>query len=1043
MFNIYDDGLAEALLYSRKDIAILYGSPLSTFRSSDGIRGVDNVSGVVKLITKFITINYPKLSEKYHNVCLSEKFSDIEKYQKSFEFLHQFTDPAVPNEIIRQAVMNAYEGKSCDYKNLKELRACEKDVFNWQIPPAIEYLASILKFSSKFSGPVITTNFDPLLKIALEKIEEDSSSIVFHNDGSLEKQIDDRLKVVHIHGHWLESDTLHTSNQLTFKRVQLTNSLKKILRNKTLFIIGYGAWEDVFVNALKEVAEDDDVDLNIIWAFYESCETTIKSKYKNLIDIIKPVITRGRFRAYGGIDGHTFLDDFYSKLNVTTDANSDVVVNNEVVNNEVEIIKETPKSDLNKWFINVDPVNYVIRTTERELIKEYISKNRIINLVSDWGVSKDEFIFSALNIENEVNFSFFKVDLSGVDSVDDFLDTFKDNFGVEVQQFITKLPREDNIVVFDAFSSSNDYLIKKVIDIANAMMDYNSFTRVIICSDTVIEGNIIKVFKLGRLEEFDCIKYVNFFLDETLSEDALDSLIELSSGVPQYLKKLVEDLEYGNLKEVINNNSQPAEIIEGSEDNIPKEIIRRVELLASSEDSHSQRSYALLKKLCLLKYGDTYSNLKQMGEGYNFKITHLKQLYKLGLTNKSGIGTSIEIKVKSISEDKIHEVKELVREYLFTKMTESEIKNFLKIIANTHFGVDWKLGAISLSTQNRKLLGLSGKFALSLKYVAVSLLRISAESDNSSLLKESLKLCLSYGTLLMKENRYKQFLSFFREIKNITNDQENASALDMMAFFQKEIVALRMLSRADEALLVYDSIKDKISSFKNTDKTSVYLNLAFIYEKKKKFNDAKNFAMEVQSLTTKGQSSFEQAQLIIESGSSNISDLKKAELKNRNANNISVANNTALDIVKKTTDNRTKLKYLNRVISSNESKKDRYNTYRAIVKKVIILEGKLDFKLSEGTLLSDAYSYSFGQRMKGLFKDAHQAIWQHFYSKNDFENLNVLFKQSSIYWRIYDDEDSERKYALLLELLNNGIKFSKLDPYTRIRLKALKSCSPV
>lgn len=574
-------------------------------------------------------------------------------------------------------------------------------------------------------------------------------------------------------------------------------------------------------------------------------------------------------------------------------------------------------------------------------------------------------------------------------------------------------------------------------------MDYSLFTNVIICSDSVIGENFIKAFKLGRLEEFDCIKYIKFFLDDTISEDELDSFVELSLGVPQYLKKLIEDLDYGNIKEVIKNNSQPAEIIECSEENIPKEIIRRVESLAVLEDSHSQRTYTLLKNLCLLKYGDTYSNLKKMGQGYNFKIAHLKDLDKLGLTKKSAISTSIEIKSKSTSEDKIHEVKELVREYLFTKMTDREIEKFLKIIADTHFGSDWKFGSISLSSQNRKLLGLSSKFALSLKYVAVSLLRTSADSDNSSLLNESLKLCLSFGSLLMKEDRYKQYISFFREIKDITNDKENVSNIEMVTLFKNEIVALRMLSRPDEALLIYDSIKDKVSVLKRIDRSSLYLNLAFIYNKKRKTIEAEKFAKKVQSLSSKGQSSYEQAQLIIESSSSRISDLKEAEIKNRNADNISVSNNVALDIVYKTKDNKVKLKYLNRVISSYGYKKDRYNIYRAIVKKVIILEGAIDFKLSEGVLLSEAYSYSFGQRMKALFKDAHEAIWLHFYSKNDLEKLNALFRQSSIYWRIYDDEDSERKYALLLELLNNGIKFSKLDPYTRIRLKALKPCNSV
>lgn len=1029
MLNVFDEGLEEALINSRKDIAILYGSPLSTFQTSSGLEGVDNVNGVIKLIEEVIKSEYPRLERKYQESCLHGNVSDIEKYQKSFEFLHQFTDPIVPNEIIRQAVISAYKGEKCSYKDLEKLRSLEKDIVNWEIPPAIEYLGKILKDNDNFSGPILTTNFDPLLKIALEKVGGESTSLVFHNDGSLEKYIDERVKVIHLHGHWLESDTLHTTNQLSFSRQQLTNSLKKILCNKTLFVIGYGAWEDVFINALKEVAEDDDVELNIIWAFYEKSQETINSRYAELINKVLPLIPRGRFRAYSGIDCHKFLKGFYSSLSDSNEEEKD----------DIKIAETSIENDLSKWQVSIHPVNHVIRTTEREILREYLSKNNAINLVSDWGVSRDDFVFSALNTEVDKIPNFYRVDLTDVDSIDDFLDAFKDSLGIEIQQFITNLPKEDNYVFFDGFSSKNKVLIDKVTNVVDAMVDYNPFSKLIIFSDTVIDSNSFTVFSLGRLEEFDCIKYIKFFLGDNISEDALDSLVELSSGVPQYLKKLIEDLEYCNFTEVIENNSKPAEIIEGNEENIPDEIVRRVENLANSEDNNSQRAFMLLKTLCLLKHGDIYLNLKKMGQGYNYKVTHLKILDRLGLTKKSAVGNGIKLKNNSIDEEKIHEVKELVREYLFTKMSKNEMQRILKIIANAHFGKDWNIGSISLSNQNQKLLGVSSKFTLSLKFLAISLLRISIESDNSNLLTASLKLCLSYGSLLIRQSRYKQYLSFYREVKNIITDKSNDYEGELLEFSKKAIEALRMLSRRDEVIIVFESIKEKLEHFDNNQKASIYLDLALTYESDKNLGLAKSFALKVQSLESKGSSAYEQAQLIIESNSINISDLKKAEEKNRSSNNIGLANNIAINIATKSKDQKTQIKYLNRVISSGNSSEFKYSKYRAVVKKVIILKGKVDLNLLEGTLLSEAYTYSFGQRMKSLFRESHSAIWQHFYLKNDISNLSVLFKQSSIYWRIYDDQESEKKYAVILELLNNGIKFSKLDPYTRIRLKVLKS----
>jgi len=152
-----------------------------------------------------------------------------------------------------------------------------------------------------------------------------------------------------------------------------------------------------------------------------------------------------------------------------------------------------------------------------------------------------------------------------------------------------------------------------------------------------------------------------------------------------------------------------------------------------------------------------------------------------------------------------------------------------------------------------------------------------------------------------------------------------------------------------------------------------------------------------------------------------------------------VANNLALEIEPRLNDKQEKLKYLNKVIQSSSTQSTKYNKYRAVGKKVILLEGKVDQNLLEGNLLSEAYTYSFGQRMKNMFDSSHEAIWLYFYAKNDVDNLSVLFKQSSIYWRVNDDEESEKRYAALLELLIQGVKLKILDPYTRARLKLLKS----
>jgi hypothetical protein len=228
------------------------------------------------------TVKKKDLELEYNSIM--DGLNDNEIYQKSFSFLADYTSQNTINEVIRKAVLQStVDSVNADVKDITQLKAIQKNVDEWVIPPATDSLSQILASENKIVGPILTPNFDPLLSIGLTKYCQPHSRTVLHSDCSLNQHEPNGQHIIHFHGFWINTDTLHTPEQLGFDRPKLKASLANILKNKTLLVLGYGAWDDIFTEVLFELMNNDSDNLDIIWCFYEDDEHTIKNKYEHLI----------------------------------------------------------------------------------------------------------------------------------------------------------------------------------------------------------------------------------------------------------------------------------------------------------------------------------------------------------------------------------------------------------------------------------------------------------------------------------------------------------------------------------------------------------------------------------------------------------------------------------------------------------------------------------------------------------------------------------------------------------------------------------------
>jgi len=294
------DRLTDGVKVTGREIVFVVGAPL-TAPTEEGGLGVANVDGVVELIREHF-IPSPGQLEKF-----DQAIKDAENpYQAAFTFLQGRRSQDVANQIVRDAVFKSRIGdlpKQTSFSD-SSFSELEKDIENWHLSPGVEALGEISTSGSEYFGKaIITSNFDPLIQVSIKKNGGNPWRTALHGDGSLTQSNADGCQIIHIHGYWHGSDTLHTGTQLLQKRPTLKSSLLRFLQNKTVVVIGYGGWEDVFTSMLQGALDDQELYPELLWGFYESSP----SLNPYLSKALASGINRGRVTMYAGIDCHIIL----------------------------------------------------------------------------------------------------------------------------------------------------------------------------------------------------------------------------------------------------------------------------------------------------------------------------------------------------------------------------------------------------------------------------------------------------------------------------------------------------------------------------------------------------------------------------------------------------------------------------------------------------------------------------------------------------------------------------------------------------------------
>lgn len=312
------DRLCDAAISRKKSVTFLVGSPLSK-PTHNGEHGVPGTSEIVNLIREeFNDSEVLREFDEYVSV------GNSSQYQKAFEFLNGRRGQDTANKVIRKAIWQAIDSENWPHELSKVsaedadrtvCRRLEDLKSAWKIPTAMEIFSKlIVNYFDPFGETVLTTNFDPLIEISIANNGGKFFKTILQKDGDIGQTTAEGTHVIHLHGYWYSGDTLHTEMQLTQPRPNLVNSLKKVIDESILVVVGYSGWDDVITNTLADILSNTDRNPEILWGFHNTNAAQIEMHNRKLLSTLGPGIGRGRVSLYKGVDCLELFSETYERM---------------------------------------------------------------------------------------------------------------------------------------------------------------------------------------------------------------------------------------------------------------------------------------------------------------------------------------------------------------------------------------------------------------------------------------------------------------------------------------------------------------------------------------------------------------------------------------------------------------------------------------------------------------------------------------------------------------------------------------------------------
>lgn len=693
---------------------------------------------------------------------------------------------------------------------------------------------------------------------------------------------------------------------------------------------------------------------------------------------------------------------------------------------EPELAKKKLES-LPRLRLQCEEHHRAIRLQEQADLQKTLKERQYAWLVCDWGFGKEGFLASALEGFGEIGLSnVFRLQCGAARNSTELFEEAETQFGISFQEFsaaVSALPIA--FLIFDDLPNSicsgseRDAFDAKTRPLRDFCPRLN---LVFITRQPPSSASLSEVIRLNPLETPETRLYLR--LHKRTRTEVNDPLVienvqSWSGGLPMHLDRLLERLQFLTLSDILSDESGYSFGTTGEP--IPESLKHSVSILENSETKHSRQSLRLLKVLTVLHDGETYQSIRRF-YSEPFHQTHIDELVASALIEHvpisqttSGLSLNYESRLVARNElPRLLRIPRQVRDHVNGLISDEEREEIVHTSTGLFFGNNWWRGKIKLRNTLSDAYGHSAISGPGNEHiVARFLLERALDKGNERKADKYARLALGYCHKLRDNDRFRDQMiashGIMELLRGTDRDLEFSEAAVSYAH------GLRMTGHCDLALKAFEEALDRGSDHLIDDnKARIQLNVALCQKALGNSAEAEAAARRVLALK-KEKESYEgfQAEALIASvtlkGSERLDRLRELERDARNHNQITAANNVALELAETLPDNVEALRYLEKVMFSA---KGNYSRTRAIIEKAKILRLHFsDAKLThdDRRLLSAAYSYSYGQRMTTLFNECHGVLWEIFHEGRLWDSLLRLFRFSSFIWRIRENYDEENK----------------------------------
>ncbi|EOJ4932203.1 SIR2 family protein [Escherichia coli] len=988
-----------------KNISFLLGSAVSY----ENGRGCPNVSVMLNIIKEYLA-EMGMLDNDATNILNLE---NTQAYQGIYEY------------IFRSG------GDQEDIKELMRRYMCEardKTTGEWVLTSAICGLAEYISKSGAKVNNILTTNFDPLIEIALEKSDLATISHSLEYNSNINSVLNigsPKINILHLHGYY-EKDTMHTESQLESIRPKVKESIKTILSStSSLYVLGYGGWEDIFIKSLSDIVEEFDASYNIRWAFYSNNDGDILHNNKKLIDIVEPAIAKGRFHPYKDIDCHTLFKDVNTQLFGVKDFGREIVLEKKHNDKDISTINindvfspKTKKRDsetlsITPFELPRDKSHDMIRLYEQYCANECLSEQRGFVLESGWGYGKFGFLSSVIfSDDNDDDKIIVRTDFDKVLNKKEAELKILEDIGLDISTLLALSFEKKMYIIIDNIDNFDNSLFIYLNEISKLISDSDNNAYIIFITNKKLNLSL-KNITLKPLDIDDIKEYIYDSVNRTkLQGNEIDKLYLLTSGIPAKLDKVQEYKSLGvmTLSDILDEESIEVST-ERLAENVPSHLLELVDSLENSINEINQRLFRLLTIFSILECGETAKNIKRYFYKDNFNLDDFTKLLNMTL-------------VKSITKEEhrlvVLKINPLIKDYILSKISEDVIINIIQNSMGLIYGDKWDSILIRINPTVRAMQHYQDFFPGNAHILTIHYLKFALKND-LPIKNKIIKLCVAYCMYLNNTDRFKELASFSGIVYSYLKGSDVDDRYDILYYYAE---SMRMIDNDEITITLLENLLSKDRSELNISKhiynnlySSYMLALSSIDEEK-----SLNTATKILEFAPRHSNLFYQARNVIISNSklkkTKILNLKKLEKEARRNGCTLIANNICLELVSLLNEGNDK--YLKTVLDTEDSTYTRIRALITYTRK--LLHSNPDKILTDGILPSvvEAYRYLFLQRIS-LFNKCHDLLWDVFKRFAKFSDLYQVYRTSSILWRLNSDASKEYKYARdLIQLAESG-----------------------